>query len=142
MSAPTPLEMQLDALSEAYGLPAEAVVDLAVRNLTVLTAYQLGAEGAEAQRVFALLLAPALSAPQGAPIEAPAWPNPDEAMAGKHRDLLFAAEEMSEPFSSRELAAKVGKSSAHVGMVLAKAGWPCSTPVPGDERKWLPRISS
>ena len=76
-SPPTPLEMQIDALASLYGLDAGTVVDLAIRNLAVLAACQLGKEGASAEQVFGLLLAPALRPPQEAQGAPPAWPDPE-----------------------------------------------------------------
>lgn len=147
---PPPLEMQLDALSAAYGLDAGAVLDLAVRNLSVLTAYQMGAEGAPAEQVFKLLLAPALSAPcapqnaQEEATEAPTapavWPDPDQAPP-KQRGILLAAARMVKPFTSREIVEKYGGSSASVGGILAAAGWPYEAAKVGGERRWLPRPS-
>lgn len=131
---PTTTEMQLAALAAAYGLPPEELLRVALHNLTVITGYQMGREGASAERVFALLLAPALRAEA----EAPAFPEPDQARP-QHREVLRAAREMREPFTSREVAARIGGHSGSVGQVLASSGWPSEPPQVGRERRWLPR---
>ena len=145
MSAPTPLELTIDALATAYGLTAEAVVDIAVRNMAALAAYQLGQEGAPAERVFGLLLAPApaLRPPQEAQGAPPAWPDPEgppPPRAGPHhRAVIRAASKMSQPFTSRELAPSAGVSSAVAGGILGAVGWPAEPAQVGQEKRWLPR---
>lgn len=130
---PTPLEASIDALAAAYGLSPEAVVDMAIRNLAVIAAYQLGRENADARRVMGMLVAPALA------------PRAQEAVRQKtpaargDEEILAAAAAMTEPFSSRDLAKKTGRSSGTIGQVLTKAGWPNERGRGHQPCTWLPR---
>ena len=143
--SPSPLEMQLDALAALYGVSPEAVIDIAVRNLAAMAACQLGKEGASAEQVFGLLLAPApaLRRPQGAQGAPPGWPDPEgppPPRAGPHhRAVIRAASKMSQPFTSRELAPSAGVSSAVAGGILGAVGWPAEPAQVGQEKRWLPR---
>lgn len=127
----TTTEMQLDALATAYGLPVEQVLDLAIRNLVVLASFQLGAEGAPAEKVFGLLLAPNLSSNPS--------PKPARRMTATDGEILEAAKGFTAPFSSREIAEKLGINPGSVGRTLAAAGWPSEPQRPGLIRRWLPR---
>lgn len=130
MSPPTPLEMQLDSLAEAYGMQAESIMDLAVRNLAVMASYQMGKEGAAAEQVFKLLLAPDLAS------EKPRLPKGE-----KDKAILAAAASMTKPFTSRDLAASCGFSSVAVGGVLGSAGWPSEAQGGTGARVWQPKVS-
>jgi len=130
---PTPLEASIDALASAYGVSTEAVVDLAIRNLTVIASYQLGREGADAERVMGMLLAPALVRRDQVPERVPTVHADEQILAG--------ASAMVEPFTSRELARKTGRHPGTVGKTLAAAGWPHEEARPGFPTTWLPRGS-
>jgi len=128
---PTPLEASIDALASAYGLSAADIVDLAIRNLNVVCAYQLGREGASAEQVFRMLLAPALAQRDQVPERVPSV-HADE-------EIVKAASGMVEPFTSRELGASVKRHPGTVGKILAAAGWPHEPNREGYPTRWLPR---
>lgn len=140
---PEVTEMQIEALARASGLPPATVIAGAVENQILLAAYQMGREGAALERLFALLLtlpqAPETSSEvpdHGSNGAGAAVAPPSEAQ----RAILEAAAQMDQPFSSRDLARRMGTtSSGTVGQVLTMARWPAEARLEGGSRKWLPR---
>lgn len=136
--APAPIklsdatEAQLEALSLVSGLPVAAIVATATQNLLVMTAYAMGRESAPAERLYGLLLA--------LPLPVAGEETPPAPASGAHAAILEAAASMEAPFTSRDLARRIGDaSSGAVGQVLAQAGWPADSRLHEGSRKWLPR---
>lgn len=140
---PTPLEIDTSLLAEFYRLTPAEVMGVAMRNLTVMAAYQAGRSSESPESLVRLLLAPQVS-PETAPREtAPRETAPRETAprvngGSAEKEILEAASKMTMPFRSSDLASD-RHSPRKIGVILSGCRWP-SRSIPGTAVKtWLPR---
>jgi hypothetical protein len=136
----TQLEIDLACLASLYGSSPQEVAAVAVRNLLVTAAYQMGREGLPQQTLNKLLLAPSLSERLKHAVPSPDYIREDS--TDTSRIILDAAKQQSKPFTSKQIAELTGISGARVGQTLTAHRWPrVSQPEGNQVSTWLPKDS-